>query len=84
MTIEDQEVVNSYVARVFRIDDITLGESNADFVVRYRGQLLIDSILNKDFPVAQGVLLVIGIMIILCNLLADLTYRLVDPRVDLS
>ena len=48
------------------------------------GKLLIDSILNKDFPVAQGVLLVIGIMIILCNLLADLTYRLVDPRVDLS
>lgn len=48
------------------------------------GKLLIDSILNKDFPVAQGVLLVIGLMIVLSNLLADLTYRLVDPRVTLS
>lgn len=48
------------------------------------GKLLVDSILNKDFPVAQGVLLVIGTMIILFNLLADLTYRLVDPRVKLS
>lgn len=48
------------------------------------GKLLIDSILNKDFPVAQGVLLIIGIMIVLGNLLADLAYRLVDPRVVLS
>lgn len=48
------------------------------------GKLLVDSILNKDFPVAQGVLLVIGTMIILSNLLADLVYRLVDPRVELK
>jgi peptide/nickel transport system permease protein len=48
------------------------------------GKLLVDAILNKDFPVAQGVLLIIGIMIVLSNLLADLAYRLVDPRVVLS
>lgn len=48
------------------------------------GKLLVDSILNKDFPVAQGVLMVIGTMIILSNLLADLAYRLVDPRVKLA
>jgi ABC-type dipeptide/oligopeptide/nickel transport system permease component len=48
------------------------------------GKLLVDSILNKDFPVAQGVLLIIGATIVFCNLLADLAYRLVDPRVVLS
>lgn len=48
------------------------------------GKLLVDSILNKDFPVSQGVLLVIGSMIIVSNLLADLAYRLVDPRVKLA
>jgi membrane-associated protease RseP (regulator of RpoE activity) len=48
MTIEDHEVINSLVARVFRIDDITLGESNSDFLVRYRGQLLMDSIAAFD------------------------------------
>jgi hypothetical protein len=44
MTTPDQEVLNSLVAGVFRIDDITLGESSADFLVRYRGQLEMDSI----------------------------------------
>ncbi len=48
------------------------------------GKLLIDSILNKDFPVAQAVLLIIGAMIVLSNLAADLAYRLVDPRVVLK
>jgi len=46
------------------------------------GRLLIDSILNKDFPVVQGVLLVIGLMIVLGNLLADVIYRFVDPRIE--
>lgn len=54
------------------------------FAVPGLGKLLIDSILNKDFPVSQAVLLIIGSMIIICNLLADLAYRLVDPRVVLS
>lgn len=45
------------------------------------GRLLVDSIVNRDFPVAQGVLLVTGFAIILGNLLADLLYRLADPRI---
>lgn len=48
------------------------------------GKLLVDAILNKDFPVAQAVLLIIGAMIILGNLLADLAYRLADPRVNVE
>jgi ABC-type dipeptide/oligopeptide/nickel transport system permease component len=46
------------------------------------GRLLIDSILNKDFPVVQGVLLVIGLMIVLGNFVADVIYRFVDPRIE--
>lgn len=45
------------------------------------GRLLVDSIVNRDFPVAQGVLLISGIMIVLGNLCADLLYRLADPRI---
>lgn len=48
------------------------------------GRLLIDSILNKDFPVVQGVLLVIGLMIVIGNFFADVIYRFVDPRIDFS
>lgn len=48
------------------------------------GRLLIESILNKDFPVVQGVLLVIGLMIVIGNFIADVIYRVVDPRISLS
>ncbi|MEI7845210.1 MAG: site-2 protease family protein [Chloroflexota bacterium] len=44
MTLPDQEILNALVARVFRINDFTLGETGAGFLVRYRGQLIIDSI----------------------------------------
>jgi len=44
MTTPDQDVLNSLVSRVFRIDDVTLGGTGAEFLVRYRGQLLTDSI----------------------------------------
>jgi hypothetical protein len=39
MTLPDQEVLNSMVARVFRIDDVTTGDPRKQFIARYRGQL---------------------------------------------
>lgn len=47
------------------------------------GRLLVDSILRNDYPLTQGVLLVIGISVILGNLLADILYRVADPRITL-
>ena len=44
MSLPEQDVLNSFVTRVFRIDDFTLGETGSEFLVRYRGQLLVDSI----------------------------------------
>ena len=51
------------------------------FAVPGVGQLLINSIFARDFPVVQGVTLVFGIMVVLVNLLADLAYAVLDPRV---
>jgi peptide/nickel transport system permease protein len=45
------------------------------------GQLMINSIFERDFPVVQGVTLIFGIMVVLINLLADLGYAALDPRV---
>jgi len=45
------------------------------------GQLLVESIFTRDFPTIQGLTLVFGIIVIAINLLADLSYALVDPRV---
>lgn len=44
MDIPDQEILNNYVARVFRIEDITMGETGAEYIARYRGRLVLDSI----------------------------------------
>jgi peptide/nickel transport system permease protein len=44
------------------------------------GQLLIRSIATRDYPVVQGCIIVMTVMVILINLLVDLAYRLVDPR----
>ncbi|HHY95731.1 MAG TPA: ABC transporter permease, partial [Firmicutes bacterium] len=45
------------------------------------GRLLINSILARDYPVVQGVLLVLGLAVMLGNLLADLLYAVADPRI---
>lgn len=45
------------------------------------GRLLVDSILARDYPVVQGAVLVIAISFILVNLLVDLVYGVIDPRI---
>lgn len=51
------------------------------FAIPGIGQLMINSIFQRDFPVVQGVTLMFGIMVVLVNLTADMAYALLDPRV---
>jgi ABC-type dipeptide/oligopeptide/nickel transport system permease component len=48
------------------------------------GQLLVDSIFTRDFPILQGLTLVFGLLVIAINLLSDVAYCVIDPRVRLS
>lgn len=45
------------------------------------GRLLVSSILARDYPVIQGSILVFALLFILVNLIVDLLYAVVDPRV---
>jgi peptide/nickel transport system permease protein len=45
------------------------------------GSLIVDAIVGKDYPVLQGVFLVIAACVVLANLIADLLYGVLDPRV---
>jgi ABC-type dipeptide/oligopeptide/nickel transport system permease component len=45
------------------------------------GILLVDSILSRDFPVVQGVIVVVTVGVFLTNLLVEVGYGVVDPRV---
>ncbi len=47
------------------------------------GRLVVQSILRRDFPVIQGVILVIVLLYMVINLVVDLIYTFLDPRVRL-
>lgn len=48
------------------------------------GTLLTNSILGKDFPMLQGLILVVTLGVVLLNLLVDLVYGILDPRIKVS
>lgn len=51
------------------------------FALPGMGRLMLTAIQRRDYPLIQGIVLVTGVAIILINLLVDLLYSVVDPRV---
>jgi peptide/nickel transport system permease protein len=47
------------------------------------GRLIYDALLQRDYPVMLGIFLVMSVIVIMLNLLTDVIYRLVDPRVSM-
>ena len=45
------------------------------------GRLMVDSILSRDYPVVQAAALFVALVFVLVNLLVDLAYGLLDPRI---
>ena len=45
------------------------------------GRLVVEAIFNRDFPVVQGVVLVVSLIFVAVNLLVDLSYAVLDPRI---
>ncbi|MER8646426.1 ABC transporter permease [Mesorhizobium sp. M1252] len=45
------------------------------------GRLVVDAINNRDYPIIQGVLILVSGLYVLINLAVDLSYTLVDPRI---
>jgi peptide/nickel transport system permease protein len=48
------------------------------------GRLMVDSILNRDYPVVQAGAMFIAVVFVLVNLLVDISYGLLDPRIRRS
>jgi len=48
------------------------------------GRLAINAILSRDFPLAQGIVLVVGTMYVFVNMAVDVLYALIDPRIRYS
>lgn len=45
------------------------------------GRLLVNRVTARDFPVIQGIVLLIGVFVVMANLLADIVYAYLDPRI---
>ncbi|MEM7099937.1 MAG: ABC transporter permease [Pseudomonadota bacterium] len=51
------------------------------FVVPGMGLLLLEAVFQRDYPVISGIFLVVGVGVLLINLLVDLSYGFLDPKV---
>ena len=45
------------------------------------GRLVVDAVFRRDYPLIQGSLMLVALITIIMNLLIDITYSLVDPRI---
>jgi peptide/nickel transport system permease protein len=48
------------------------------------GRAIFEAIIQRDYPLIQAGVLVLGVIVVVINLLVDLTYRYLNPRVELS
>lgn len=51
------------------------------FVIPGMGLLLLEAVSQRDYPIITGVFLVVGLAVMLINLVVDLSYGLLDPKV---
>lgn len=51
------------------------------FAIKGLGRVLIEGILNRDYPVVQGAILAVSAIFVFANLLVDVLYTFIDPRI---
>jgi peptide/nickel transport system permease protein len=54
------------------------------FIIPGMGLLLLEAVQKRDYPIVTGVFLAVGVAVMLINLLVDLTYGLLDPKVRMG
>ena len=51
------------------------------FSIRGIGRILVGAIFDRDYPIVQGVILLIAVIFVLANLIVDIIYTFLDPRI---
>lgn len=51
------------------------------FAIPGIGQLVLDSIQSRNYPVVLAFVMLVAVLVLLCNLLADIAYAVIDPRI---
>lgn len=91
--LPERTVVTKHVLRNSLISVVTVAAIQIAFIISGSvvveivfaypglGRLLVGRVGNRDFPVIQAVVLLIGVAVIAANLLADVLYAYLDPRI---
>jgi len=91
--LREQRVIRRHVLRNALISTVTILGINIGFLIGGTvvienifsipglGYLMLTSISTRDYPVVQGLTLIFAVLVILVNLLTDVTYSILDPRV---
>lgn len=92
--IQENKVLRRHVLRNAMISTVTILALNVGwllggsvvietvFTIPGLGQLMVNAIYARDYPVVQGVTLVFGFLVIMITLLTDIIYTMLDPRVS--
>jgi peptide/nickel transport system permease protein len=70
------------IQAAFLLSGVVIAESV--FALPGIGRTLIQAISTRDYPVVQGIAVVTGLMVIVINLVVDVSYGLLDPRVKIA
>ena len=54
------------------------------FAVPGIGRAFVNSIINRDYPLIMGTTIVLAALIVIMNLVGDILYKVVDPRINLE
>ncbi len=91
--LSEQAIIVKHVARNSIIPVITLIGLNIRqifggqvlvekvFNIPGMGRLSVDALFNQDYAIVQGVILIIAVVVVLANLLVDISYGWIDPRI---
>jgi peptide/nickel transport system permease protein len=52
------------------------------FAIKGLGRVLIQGIINRDYPVVEGSILLVAVFLVFTNLAVDVVYTMIDPRID--
>ena len=93
--LPERTVIGRYALRTASIPVVTVAGLAASYLLSGAvaielifslpglGKLLVDAVSRRDYPVVEGVVLTIAVMLALLNLLIDLLYAWLDPRIRL-
>lgn len=68
--------INSMIGGVFVIETL--------FLLPGMGKSMVDAIFQRDYPIVMGIAMVVVTCIVLINLITDIIYIFIDPRISLN